>query len=106
MLVPAPEPSNVESHLIEIDGLETHYLKAGAGSPVVLLHSGEYGSNAELSWEYNIAGLARHHTVYAPDWIGYGRTAKIHDFVDYTRFKLTHMGKLLRHLGLVDVPMV
>jgi len=106
MPVPAPEPYEAESHLIQIDGLETHYLKGGSGSPVVLLHSGEYGSTAELSWEYNFAALARHHTVYAPDWIGFGRTAKIHDFVDYAKFKIAHMGKLLRHLGLVDVPMV
>lgn len=106
MTVPAFEPYEAESHTVSIDGLETHYLKTGSGSPLVLLHSGEYGSAAELSWEYNIAALARHHTVYAPDWIGFGRTAKVHDFVDFAVFKVAHMAKLCDSLGLVDVPFV
>lgn len=106
MPVPTFEPYEAQSHTVLIDGLETHYLTAGSGSPVVLLHSGEYGSAAELSWEYNIAALASHHTVYAPDWIGFGRTAKVHDFVDFAGFKIAHMAKLCEHLGLVDVPFV
>jgi alpha/beta hydrolase fold len=68
------------SRFIEVDGMRTHYLEAGEGPPVVLLHSGEFGGCAELSWEYLIPDLAQHFRVIAPDWLGFGQTAKVHDF--------------------------
>lgn len=104
MPVPRPEPYEATSHTVLIDGLETHYLEAGSGPTIVLLHSGEFGSCAELSWEYTIERLSRDHRVIAPDWIGYGRTAKIHDFVDFSAFKVRHMAKLCEVLGIADVP--
>ena len=79
MKVPAVERVH-RSCFVEVDGIRTHYLEAGGGDPVVLLHSGEFGGCAELSWEYMIPHLAPHFRVIAPDWLGFGGTAKIHDF--------------------------
>jgi 2-hydroxymuconate-semialdehyde hydrolase len=64
-----------------IDGLETAYYEAGAGPTVVLLHGGEHGANAELAWEFNFGVLAKEFHVLAPDWLGFGKSAKVHDFV-------------------------
>ena len=106
MPVPAPAPHQARSHRIMVDGLETHYWEAGEGPPIVLLHSGEFGASAELSWEYNFAALAERYHVFAPDFIGFGETAKAHDFNDFVVFKIKHIASFCRQLGLVDVPFV
>lgn len=58
---------SVESKFADVEGMRTHYLEAGEGFPVVLLHSGEFGGCAELSWEFNLPALAEHFRVIAPD---------------------------------------
>ena len=40
---------------ILVDGLLTHFLEAGDGDPVVLLHGGEFGASAEIGWEEAIS---------------------------------------------------
>jgi pimeloyl-ACP methyl ester carboxylesterase len=72
--------STPQSRFVEVDGIRTHYLEAGAGPTVVLLHSGEFGAAAELSWEFTLPALAQHFHVIAPDWLGFGRTDKVFDF--------------------------
>ena len=46
------------SRFATIDGKRTHYLEAGEGDPLILLHSGEFGACAEFTWEFNIDALA------------------------------------------------
>jgi 2-hydroxy-6-oxonona-2,4-dienedioate hydrolase len=46
-----------------------HYVSAGNGTPLVLIHGG-FGS--WLHWRDNIAPLAQHHTVFAIDLPGFG----------------------------------
>lgn len=72
----------MDSRFIDIGGIRTHYLEGGQrGRPVVfLLHSGEYGASAELSWEHVLPTLATHFHVIAPDWLGFGCTEKLYDF--------------------------
>ena len=50
----------VTSNYLVVEGIRTHYLTAGSGPLLVLLHSGEYGACAELSWERNLVALAQH----------------------------------------------
>jgi len=57
----------VEEQNVEVDGLPIHYLTAGAGSPLILLHGA--GDNA-LDWRWVLPTLARTHRVYAPDLPG------------------------------------
>ncbi|MGE5233844.1 MAG: alpha/beta fold hydrolase [Acidobacteriota bacterium] len=54
---------------------EIVYQRLGEGSPVLLLHS--FGPGHD-SGEWQLAGeiLAEHHTVFAPDLLGWGRSAK------------------------------
>ena len=93
--VPAPPTPTWSSRFIDVDGIRTHYLEAGDGPPLVLLHSGEFGGCAELSWEYVLPGLAEHHRVIAPDWLGFGETDKIHDFGGKRARMLAHMRRFL-----------
>src|SRR5579859_7458138 len=88
------------SRFIDVDGMRTHYLEAGEGYPLVLLHSGEFGACAELSWEYLIPSLARHFRVIAPDWLGFGQTAKVHDFVSKRSRMFAHLERFIKVMAL------
>jgi pimeloyl-ACP methyl ester carboxylesterase len=63
-------------------------LEAGRGEPVVLLHSAEFSGRAEFSWRYNIAALAEHFHVYAPDMLGFGYSDKVYSFSDPAGFRV------------------
>ncbi|MGN7712658.1 alpha/beta fold hydrolase [Agrobacterium radiobacter] len=96
----------IERHELLVDGLETSYLEAGAGKPVVLLHGGEFGGNAEICWEATIPALAQHFRVLAPDLLGFGKTAKIMDFVDGRSRRLRHLARFLELVGATGAPCV
>ncbi|MFC3778802.1 alpha/beta fold hydrolase [Mycolicibacterium holsaticum] len=89
-----------ERKTVLVDGLVTSYLEAGQGDPVVLLHGGEFGASAELGWERNIAALAEHHRVLAPDMLGFGGTAKVVDFTDGRGMRLRHIARFCAELGV------
>ncbi|MDQ2636725.1 MAG: alpha/beta fold hydrolase [Actinomycetota bacterium] len=89
-----------ERKTVLVDGLLTSYLEAGQGDPVVLLHGGEFGVSAELGWERNIAALAEHHRVVAPDMLGFGGTAKVVDFNDGRGMRLRHIARFCAELGV------
>lgn len=91
---------DVHSHYVVAGGLRTHFLEAGEGDPVVLLHSGEFGGCAELSWERTIPALASRYRVIAPDWSGFGETEKVFSFDDMWGYRLRHIHAFLRVLGV------
>lgn len=90
----------IERKTIEVDGLVTSYLEAGEGDPVVLLHGGEFGASAQLGWEHNIAQLALRHRVLVPDQLGFGRSAKVIDFVDGRAMRIRHLARFCELLGV------
>jgi pimeloyl-ACP methyl ester carboxylesterase len=59
---------------VEIDGLRTHYLEAGAGETLVLVHGGLVWCCGELTYGAVIGPLARHFRVVAVDVPGFGET--------------------------------
>lgn len=83
-----------------VDGLETSWLEAGSGEPLVLLHGGEFGSSAELGWERVIPALAERFRVVAPDILGFGHSAKVVDFADGRGIRIRNVAALLAHLGI------
>lgn len=97
MVQPGLKPRNYEARFVDIGGISTHYLSAGdPDAPVlVLLHSGEFGGCAELSWEFNLPALAEHFRILAPDFIGFGRTDKLRDFGSHGRRMITHLTDFL-----------
>jgi pimeloyl-ACP methyl ester carboxylesterase len=90
----------IQCRTVLVDGLITSYLEAGQGDPVVLLHGGEFGVSAELGWERNIAALAVHHRVLAPDMLGFGGTAKVIDFNDGRGMRIRHIARFCEVLGV------
>ena len=63
-----PEKTAV-SRTAEIDGVRIHYLTAGHGAPVILLHG---YAETSLMWRPIIPLLAKRFTVIAPDLPGIG----------------------------------
>ena len=63
----------MESRFAEVSGVTIHYLIAGQGDPVVLLHG--YAQTSHM-WRPLIPQLAKSHTVIAPDLRGFGSSSK------------------------------
>src|SRR5947208_16714736 len=65
-------PLSMERYAIA-NGVKLHYLVAGKGSPVILLHG--YAQNSHM-WRPLMKELAKTHLVVAPDLRGFGDSAK------------------------------
>ena len=65
--------SEVRHHTVHANGIRQHFLEAGTGPPVVLLHG---FPETNFAWRFQIPELARHYRVIAPDLRGYGETDK------------------------------
>jgi len=63
----------VKSQHVEVEGLTAHYVVAGRGPALVLLHG---GANDWREWEENIGALSQKLEVYALDLPGFGLTPK------------------------------
>src|ERR1700759_1875140 len=95
------EPAvSIESKSVAVDGLPTSYLEAGHGDPVVLLHGGEFGVSAEISWERTIPALADRYRVLAPDMLGFGQSAKVIDFNDGRGMRIRHIARFCDELSI------
>ena len=91
---------DIRSRFVDVDGVRTHYLEAGEGPVVVLLHSGEFGGAAEISWEFTLPALAERFRVVAPDWLGFGRTDKVFDFANGRARVYRHMRRFLEVMAI------
>jgi pimeloyl-ACP methyl ester carboxylesterase len=63
----------INSRFAKVNGVRIHYLVAGQGEPVILLHG--YAQTSHM-WRLLIAELAKTRTVVAPDLRGFGQSAK------------------------------
>ena len=62
----------IESRFANVNGVRLHYLAAGKGNPVILLHG--YAETSHM-WRPLMLELASTHTVIAPDLRGAGQSA-------------------------------
>jgi pimeloyl-ACP methyl ester carboxylesterase len=76
----------MESLQLKVNGHQAHYLKAGSGPPVVLIHGGASDSR---DWVSTMATLSHRYSLYAPDLIGFGlseRNQKGYYLSDFREF--------------------
>lgn len=66
--------SGYEEAYVDVDGARVHYLHAGTGRPMLLIH-GLVGSSR--NWRNNIEALAQHATVYAIDLVNMGKSERV-----------------------------
>jgi len=70
----SPAPA-IADRYATVNGVKLHYLVAGEGTPVILLHG--YAQNSRM-WRPLMKELAKTHLVVAPDLRGFGDSAKPH----------------------------
>ena len=83
------------------DGVRIHWMEAGEGTPVVLLHG--YTSCCDAGWFVNGVAkeLARDHRVIGIDARGHGRSEKPHDPAKYDGDRMpADVIEVLDHLGV------
>jgi pimeloyl-ACP methyl ester carboxylesterase len=91
-----------KSRFAKVNGVKLHYLSAGEGDPVVLLHG--YAETSRM-WLPLIAQLEDKHTVIAPDLRGAGQSSK--PASGYTKKKLAQdIHSLTRNLGYKRIRIV
>ncbi|KAB2336246.1 alpha/beta hydrolase [Cytobacillus depressus] len=95
-----------QSKYVMVGNIRTHYLEAGQGEPLMLLHSGEYGASAENSWEYNIEVLSKHFHVYALDMVGFGGTDKLFSFDDAQGLRFNHIREFMRVMCIQEASFI
>jgi pimeloyl-ACP methyl ester carboxylesterase len=92
----------VQSKFAEANGVRIHYLEAGKGEPVLLLHG--FAQTSRM-WLPLIKELAKSHTVIAPDLRGYGSSAAPAD--GYTKAAMARdIHALMNGLGHKRVALV
>ncbi len=65
-----------QSRIVSVEGVDTHYLEAGEGETLILIHGGGSGADAEGNWQGCIPDYAKRFRVVAVDMPGFGRSAK------------------------------
>jgi pimeloyl-ACP methyl ester carboxylesterase len=92
----------ISSRAVRANGIRQHYLTAGDGPPVVLLHGFPETSYA---WRYQIPELAKKYHVIAPGLRGYGETDKRSSGYD-KRTMAMDLRELMRGLNLPKIALV
>ena len=92
----------ITHHTLTANGIRQHYLDAGQGAPVVLLHG---FPETNFAWRYQIPVLAEQYRVIAPDLRGYGETDKPATGYD-KRNMARDLRELLRELGIEKIALV
>lgn len=83
-------------------GVKTHYVSAGDGEPLILVHGGGPGASGATGWSNTIPALAAHFRVYALDLIGFGDSDK--PLMEYSlQTFVEHVAGFIDALGLKTV---
>jgi len=91
---------------IDAGGIQTSYLEAGAGEPVVMLHGSGPGVSAMANWQHNIGALSQRFRVLAPDIVGFGATERPDDIVYSLRTWTDHVWAFLDAHGIEKTAIV
>src|SRR5712672_4025953 len=92
----------IASHTAEVNGVKLHYLTAGHGAPVILLHG---YAETSLMWKPIIPMLAERFTVIAPDLPGIGDSSIPSDGLDMKTAAI-RIHALARSLGVQKAEVV
>jgi pimeloyl-ACP methyl ester carboxylesterase len=105
-----PGYDKITSSKLNIDGHHVHYLKTGTGPSIILLHGGASDSR---DWIDTMNALSNFYSLYAPDILGYGMSAKpkssyyMFEFVESTLGFIRKLGsnsypEMIHRLVLID----
>lgn len=93
----------MERFTAEIDGEQIHYVRAGHGPPLLLLH-GLFGGS--FCWRRNVEALSQEHTVLAVDLPGHGESDAARHLECSMAAQASRVSLLLEQLKLEKVDVV
>jgi pimeloyl-ACP methyl ester carboxylesterase len=85
----------LEPRTIDAGGIETRYLEAGSGEPVIMLHGSGPGVSGLANWQHNIGALSQRFHLVAPDIVGFGATERPDDIIYSLRTWTDHVWAFL-----------
>ena len=88
-------PTETSSHFATVNGVRLHYIEAGSGPLVILLHG---WPETSYSWRNTIAVLSKHYHVVAPDLRGLGQSEHTQSGYDKKTIA-TDIEALVEYLG-------
>jgi pimeloyl-ACP methyl ester carboxylesterase len=91
--------NSLEHHSVHLNGIKQHYVKAGSGPAVMLLHG---WPQTWYEWRHVIGLLGSEFTVIAPDLRGFGYSSKPASGYDAATIA-ADLASLSAHFGLKDV---
>ena len=94
--------NSLEHHSAQVNGIKQHYVKAGSGPAVMLLHG---WPQTWYEWRHVIRLLEGKFTVIAPDLRGFGYSSKPASGYDAATIA-TDLAALSAHLGLKDATVI
>ena len=89
-------PDGIAERDAEVNGIRMHYLVAGKGDPIILMHG--YAQNSHM-WRPAMRELAKTHLVVAPDLRGFGDTTKAESGYD-KKSMAVDVHELAKKLGI------
>jgi 4,5:9,10-diseco-3-hydroxy-5,9,17-trioxoandrosta-1(10),2-diene-4-oate hydrolase len=95
--------SAYEEAFVDVAGARVHYLHAGSGRPMLLIH-GLVGSSR--NWRNNIDALARHASVYAIDLVNMGKSQRVGGLDPGLRATANRIIAVMNALELADADIV
>lgn len=95
--------SGYEEAFVDVTGARLHYLHAGTGAPVFLIH-GLVGSSE--NWHNNIDALTQNASVYAIDWLNMGESQGIEGLDASLRANANRIVRAMDSLGLAQADIV
>ncbi|HEX5235426.1 MAG TPA: alpha/beta hydrolase [Silvibacterium sp.] len=95
--------SAFEEAFVDVAGVRLHYLHAGTGTPMFLIH-GLFGSCA--NWHKNLDVLAQNASVYAIDLLNMGKSQRVDGLDSSLKATADHIVAVMDSLGLVQADIV
>ena len=89
---------DLPSHYVETAGCRTHFVEAGSGPPLVLIHGGGAGADGLGNWQHCIPYLARDFRVIAYDLVGFGKS----DAPDVATFPYDRESRVEQAIALIE----
>lgn len=94
------------SRFVRAGGYKTHYIEAGDGEVVLLVHGAGPGASGEFAWGRAVAALGRYGRAIALDLVGFGLSEKPADVLYSHQLFVRHVAAFLDVLCVERVSVV